>query len=141
MTREPAFSLTEGMKRTERLLHQLYNSDLDTHSLSGATPINSILPAIRHTLNDGGKRIRPHLAYSSALAVEADLETTDLPALTIELVHTYSLIHDDLPAMDDDDFRRGKPSLHKAFDEATAILVGDGLQAKAFELIADAPDF
>ena len=134
MTREPAFSLTEGMKRTERLLHQLYNSE------PGTGPINSILPAIRHTLNDGGKRIRPHLAYSSALAVGADLKTTDLPALAIELIHTYSLIHDDLPAMDDDDFRRGKPSLHKAFDEATAILVGDGLQARAFKLIADAPD-
>jgi farnesyl diphosphate synthase/geranylgeranyl diphosphate synthase type II len=58
----------------------------------------------------------------------------------LELIHTYSLIHDDLPAMDDDDMRRGRPSLHKAFDEATAILVGDGLQARAFELLADAPD-
>ncbi len=65
----------------------------------------------------------------------------DPVACAIELIHTYSLIHDDLPAMDDDDLRRGKPSLHKAYDEATAILVGDGLQARAFELLADAPDF
>ncbi|WP_240500314.1 polyprenyl synthetase family protein [Halioglobus japonicus] len=63
-----------------------------------------------------------------------------VPVSALELIHTYSLIHDDLPAMDDDDMRRGKPSLHKAFDEATAILVGDGLQARAFELLADAPD-
>jgi geranylgeranyl pyrophosphate synthase len=67
-------------------------------------------------------------------------EGIDHVAAATELIHTYSLIHDDLPAMDDDDLRRGKPSLHKAYDEATAILVGDGLQARAFELIADAPD-
>ena len=64
----------------------------------------------------------------------------DHAACAMELIHSYSLIHDDLPAMDDDDLRRGKPSLHKAFDEATAILVGDGLQARAFELIAQAPE-
>ena len=140
MTREPAFDLTAGIERTQSLLLQLYRSNIDVHPLSCTSPANSLLPAIQHTLSDGGKRIRPLLVYSSTIAVGAKAETADLPALAIELIHTYSLIHDDLPAMDDDDFRRGKPSLHKAFDEATAILMGDGLQARAFELIADAPD-
>ncbi|MEH6611531.1 MAG: polyprenyl synthetase family protein [Halioglobus sp.] len=90
-----------------------------------------------------GKRIRPVLFQSAHGAVAGYSSVATFPkavAWSLELIHTYSLIHDDLPAMDDDDFRRGKPSLHKAFDEATAILVGDGLQARAFELIADAPD-
>jgi geranylgeranyl pyrophosphate synthase len=90
---------------------------------------------------NGGKRVRPMLVYLAAYGVtteKADF-ALDHAASAIELIHTYSLIHDDLPAMDDDDLRRGKPSLHKAYDEATAILVGDGLQARAFELLADAP--
>jgi geranylgeranyl pyrophosphate synthase len=93
-----------------------------------------------YALQGGGKRIRPRL-FTGALetcALKARLNF-DAPALALELIHTYSLIHDDLPAMDDDDLRRGKPTLHKVYDEATAILVGDGLQARAFELLADAP--
>ncbi|MEQ8803138.1 MAG: polyprenyl synthetase family protein, partial [Haliea sp.] len=99
-------------------------------------------PAVRYALESSGKRIRPCLLYAAAQAVGAgaDLdEALDHPACALELIHTYSLIHDDLPAMDDDDLRRGRPTLHRAFDEATAILVGDGLQARAFELLADAP--
>lgn len=99
-------------------------------------------PAVRYALETSGKRIRPCLLYASARAVGAGPEVDsalDHPACALELIHTYSLIHDDLPAMDDDDLRRGRPTLHKAFDEATAILVGDGLQARAFELLADAP--
>ena len=86
--------------------------------------------------------MRPRLCYAAANFSCSQNIPSNLEAITesLELIHTYSLIHDDLPAMDDDDMRRGKPSLHKAFDEATAILVGDGLQARAFELIADAPD-
>jgi farnesyl diphosphate synthase/geranylgeranyl diphosphate synthase type II len=98
--------------------------------------------ALDYALQSGGKRIRPQLLFAAGYSVTGDLaEDTYLshPACAIELIHTYSLIHDDLPAMDDDDLRRGKPTLHKAYDEATAILVGDGLQARAFELIADAP--
>ncbi|MEP1469835.1 MAG: polyprenyl synthetase family protein [Halieaceae bacterium] len=95
-----------------------------------------------YALANSGKQIRPALAYCTAHTLDPTLESVavDSLACALELIHTYSLIHDDLPAMDDDDMRRGKPSLHKAFDEATAILVGDGLQARAFELIADAPD-
>ena len=93
-----------------------------------------------YSLEVGGKRIRPLLAIAALKALENDSES-DLECLLLatELIHTYSLIHDDLPAMDDDDLRRGKPTLHKVYDEATAILVGDGLQARAFELLADAP--
>ena len=99
-------------------------------------------PAVRYALETSGKRIRPCLLYAAARAAGAGPEldsALDHPACALELIHTYSLIHDDLPAMDDDDLRRGRPTLHKAFDEATAILVGDGLQARAFELLADAP--
>jgi len=101
-------------------------------------------PAVRYALATSGKRIRPCLLYAAAKAAGAGagLESAlDHPATAIELIHTYSLVHDDLPAMDDDDLRRGKPTLHKAYDEATAILVGDGLQARAFELLADAEGF
>ncbi|WP_279254294.1 polyprenyl synthetase family protein [Candidatus Seongchinamella marina] len=99
--------------------------------------------ACNYALSAEGKRVRPLLLLGSARAVTSQgVSSAALSAVSraIEIVHIYSLIHDDLPAMDDDDMRRGKPSLHKAFDEATAILVGDGLQARAFELIADAPD-
>ena len=88
-----------------------------------------------HACADGGKRIRPLLAYASALAVGGTIARADAAATAVELIHCYSLVHDDLPAMDDDDLRRGKPTVHKAFDEATAILVGDALQALAFELL------
>ncbi|HEY6131390.1 MAG TPA: farnesyl diphosphate synthase, partial [Halioglobus sp.] len=103
--------------------------------------LNVLFKAGRYALSNGGKRIRPLLAYFSSRAVGGEniLAATNHMTCAIELIHTYSLIHDDLPAMDDDDLRRGKPSLHKAYDEATAILVGDGLQARAFELLADAP--
>jgi farnesyl diphosphate synthase/geranylgeranyl diphosphate synthase type II len=91
-----------------------------------------------YSLQGSGKRIRPVLCYAAAEAIGMDSSNAlDSVAVSVELVHTYSLIHDDLPAMDDDDMRRGRPSLHKAYDEATAILVGDGFQARAFELIAD----
>jgi geranylgeranyl pyrophosphate synthase len=97
--------------------------------------------AVRYALQAGGKRIRPCLVYAAAQAAgdsNSHAAALDNAACAMELVHTYSLIHDDLPAMDNDDLRRGRPTLHKAFDEATAILVGDGLQALAFELLVDA---
>jgi farnesyl diphosphate synthase/geranylgeranyl diphosphate synthase type II len=108
--------------------------------------LNSVMgdlpDAIGHALHEGGKRIRPMLTHLAAQAISKSAVDIDIDyaACAIELIHTYSLIHDDLPAMDDDDLRRGRPTLHKAFSEATAILVGDGLQTRAFELIADAPN-
>ncbi len=95
--------------------------------------------AMRHAALDGGKRMRPLLVYATGTAFGADVVALDAPAAAVELVHAYSLVHDDLPAMDDDALRRGKPTVHVAFDEATAILAGDALQSLAFELLAEAP--
>lgn len=92
--------------------------------------------AIRYSLFAGGKRLRPVLALGAAETVCGDYAVALPAACAIEMIHTYSLIHDDLPSMDDDDIRRGKPTLHRAFDEATAILAGDALQAMAFEVAA-----
>lgn len=95
--------------------------------------------AMRYAALAPGKRIRPVLAYATGEAVDAPLEALDPVAAAVELIHAYSLIHDDLPAMDDDELRRGRPTCHRQFDEATAILAGDALQALAFEVLtADA---
>lgn len=93
--------------------------------------------AMRYSLNAGGKRLRPALAMASADAVGAGWKSIMPLPLALELIHTYSLIHDDLPCMDDDDLRRGMPSCHRQFDEATAVLAGDALLTKAFELLSD----
>ena len=87
----------------------------------------------------GGKRIRPVLVYGSIQAVGGELEAADSAAAAVELIHSYSLAHDDLPAMDDDDLRRGRPTVHKAFNEATAILAGDALQSLAFQILSAEP--
>jgi len=92
--------------------------------------------AMEYSLFNGGKRVRPVLAYAAAEACGADQKMADLPAAALEMIHSYSLVHDDLPAMDDDDLRRGKPTCHIAFDEATAILAGDALQTLAFEILS-----
>lgn len=91
--------------------------------------------AMRYAVLNGGKRLRALLVYATGAAFDARPEALDGPACAIELVHAYSLVHDDLPAMDNDDFRRGRPSCHIAFDEATAILAGDALQTLAFDLL------
>jgi farnesyl diphosphate synthase len=95
--------------------------------------------AMRYAVLDGGKRIRPTLAYAGARAVGLRAEAIDVAATALELIHGYSLAHDDLPAMDDDDLRRGKPSCHRAFGEATAVLAGDALQTLAFTILAEEP--
>jgi farnesyl diphosphate synthase len=102
-------------------------------------PINDerLLDAMRYGLLIGGKRMRPYLAYITGETLGADLNDIDGIAAALECIHAYSLLHDDLPAMDDDDTRRGKPTCHKAFDEATAILAGDSLQTLAFDIIAN----
>lgn len=95
--------------------------------------------AMNYSAVAGGKRIRPLFVYASGRALNLDENNLDGIAAAIELIHTYSLIHDDLPSMDDDDLRRGQPSCHRKFDEATAILAGDALQALAFEILAADP--
>jgi len=92
--------------------------------------------AMRHAVLLGGKRMRPLLVYASGAVFGADDHALDAPAAAVELIHAYSLVHDDLPAMDDDALRRGQPTVHVAFDEATAILAGDALQSLAFEVLA-----
>jgi farnesyl diphosphate synthase len=94
---------------------------------------------MRYAVLGGGKRLRPLLVYATGEALRVAPDRLDAPAVAIELMHAFSLIHDDLPAMDDDDMRRGRPSTHRAFDEATAILAADALQPLAFEVLATAP--
>ncbi|SFI84017.1 farnesyl-diphosphate synthase [Pseudomonas guineae] len=100
--------------------------------------LERLYAAMRYSLFNGGKRVRPLLAYAACEALGGAPERANAAACALELIHAYSLVHDDLPAMDDDDLRRGQPTTHKAFDEACAILAGDGLQALAFEVLADA---
>lgn len=95
--------------------------------------------SMRYSLLSGGKRIRPLLVYATADSLAIDLKSADYLAASIEMIHAYSLIHDDLPAMDNDELRRGKPTNHIEFDEATAILAGDALQSLAFETLAQTP--
>jgi geranylgeranyl pyrophosphate synthase len=113
--------------RSERMLEACLPDD---------QAIARLCEAMRYSVLGGGKRLRPVLVYTTGEAFGAPLERLDAPAAAVELIHAYSLIHDDLPAMDDDDLRRGKPSCHRAFDEGTAILAGDALQALAFEVLA-----
>lgn len=96
-----------------------------------------LLDAMRYGLLIGGKRMRPYLSYITGEALSTDMHDIDAVAGALECIHAYSLLHDDLPAMDDDDLRRGKPTCHKAFDEATAILAGDALQTLAFDILAN----
>jgi geranylgeranyl pyrophosphate synthase len=95
--------------------------------------------ALRYSVLGGGKRVRPVLVYATAKALQLSESSVDGAACAVEFIHAYSLVHDDLPAMDNDDLRRGKPTCHKAFDEATAILVGDSLQVLAFQVLANGP--
>jgi len=95
--------------------------------------------AMRYAVLGGGKRVRPLLAFAAGEVARARHETVAVAAAAVELIHAYSLVHDDLPSMDDDVLRRGKPTCHVAFDEATALLVGDSLQTLAFQVLADRP--
>ena len=104
--------------------------------LMPSTPESRVDRAMAHSLNAGGKRIRPILCMAAAEALGKPSATCLDAACALEMIHTYSLIHDDLPAMDDDDLRRGLPTCHKAFDEATAILAGDALLTQAFRILA-----
>jgi len=100
-------------------------------------PEHNLAEAMRYSVAGGGKRIRPIMVYAAGATMGVEEDILDAPACAVEMIHAYSLIHDDLPAMDDDDLRRGQPTCHKAFDEATAILAGDALQALAYEILTD----
>jgi geranylgeranyl diphosphate synthase type II len=111
---------------------------LDSLLHSPRPELERLYAAMRYSLFNGGKRVRPLLAYAACEALGGAPQRANAAACAVELIHAYSLVHDDLPAMDDDDLRRGQPTTHKAFDEACAILAGDGLQSLAFEVLADA---
>ncbi len=112
--------------------------------LAGALPPNAAIPAplidaMRYAVLGGGKRMRPLLAYAAGELTGADPLLVDAPAAALEMIHAYSLVHDDLPCMDNDVLRRGKPTVHVRFGEAMALLAGDALQARAFEVLGAAP--
>ncbi|PAV48157.1 (2E,6E)-farnesyl diphosphate synthase [Pseudomonas sp. HAR-UPW-AIA-41] len=100
-----------------------------------ASDLERLYAAMRYSVINGGKRVRPLLVYAACESLGGDLAQADGAACAVELIHAYSLVHDDLPAMDDDDLRRGQPTTHIAFDEACAILAGDALQSLAFEVL------
>jgi farnesyl diphosphate synthase len=111
-------------------------------ALDGFLPAASVVPhklheAMRYTVLGGGKRVRPLLVYASGALVDAPASALARAACAVEMIHAYSLVHDDMPCMDDDDLRRGKPTVHVAYDEATALLVGDALQSQAFQILAE----
>lgn len=112
------------------------DSALDKYLPAEDPPEHNLAEAIRYSVIGGGKRIRPAMVYAAGEAMGVSTNLLDIPACAVEMIHAYSLIHDDLPAMDNDDLRRGRATCHKAFDEATAILAGDALQALAYEILA-----
>src|SRR5471032_1092182 len=112
------------------------NAALDGLFQAPGPELTRLYAAIRYSVMNGGKRVRPLLAYAACEALGGVAEHANGAACAVELIHAYSLVHDDLPAMDDDDLRRGQPTTHKAFDEACAILAGDALQVLAFSLLA-----
>lgn len=117
---------------------QLINEALDRYLPASEDSPGIIHEAMRYSVNAGGKRLRPLLVLASAEAVGGDYKKAVPAACALELIHTYSLIHDDLPAMDDDDYRRGKLTSHKVYGESIAILAGDALLTQAFEMLAEA---
>lgn len=123
--------------RVNKALIRYLSQQASPYATDDDSQLLRLKSACAYSVNNGGKRLRPALIYATAHCLNATTHTDDLDLLAaaIECIHSYSLVHDDLPAMDDDDLRRGKPTCHIAYDEATAILVGDGLQAYAFELI------
>lgn len=133
------------MSEIEQILKSFsltFNQRLEQYFPASTAPEHRALAAMKYSLMNGGKRLRPFLLHETAALFDVDYETAFPVAASLEMLHTYSLIHDDLPAMDNDDMRRGKPTCHKAYDEATAILAGDGLLTYAFEVLnsANIPD-
>ncbi len=120
-------------------LQERVEAALDRWLPDPSIPPTRLHEAMRYAVLGGGKRVRPLLVYATGEVLGVAAAGLDGPAAAVEMIHAYSLIHDDLPAMDDDDLRRGRPTCHRAFDEATAILAGDALQALALEILAVDP--
>lgn len=122
-----------------RTLQERFERQAERHLPAATVEPQRLHGAMRYAVLDGGKRVRPLLAYAAGEMAGADPRALDHVALAVEYVHAYSLVHDDLPCMDNDVLRRGKPTVHVAYDEATAMLAGDALQAEAFRVLAEAP--
>lgn len=129
------FDLEQALRRWQARIETALHARLPPETAAPAR----LHAAMRYSTLAAGKRVRPALVFATAAALDIAEETVEGAACSVEMIHAYSLIHDDLPAMDDDDLRRGRPTCHKAFDEATAILAGDALQVLAFEVLADDP--
>ncbi len=128
-------SFAQYQKECQQRIDGILKSSLaNSHEPASA---ERLMAAMDYSLFNGGKRVRPLLVYAAAQAVGANMEQADSPAAAVEMIHAYSLVHDDLPAMDDDDLRRGQATCHIAFDEATAILAGDALQTQAFAILSE----
>ena len=136
---------------TEILLAASFENRIAHYTARVTDKLDEVLPpatqlpkrlhdAMRYAVFNGGKRVRPLLVYASGECLRLDEAVLDAPAAAVELIHAFSLVHDDLPAMDDDDLRRGKPTVHRQFDEATAILAADALQPLAFSVLANIRD-
>ena len=127
------------LQQTLHHLRQRVEGALDPRLPPPSEPPERLHEAMRYATLEGGKRIRACLVYAAGQALGAPDAALDAPACAVELIHAYSLVHDDLPCMDDDDLRRGRATCHRAYDEATALLVGDALQTLAFEILASDP--
>lgn len=130
-----SFTLSTWIEQRQRRIdHSLSNYLPDNANLTAMTS-KQLIDAMRYSTLGGGKRLRALLVYATGEALGADLTVLDAPASAIEMIHAYSLVHDDMPIMDNDDLRRGRPTCHKAYNESTALLVGDALQSLAFEVL------
>ena len=132
MEKDPALEFERWRERKKIRVNELLDCFIEAHCSSAI-----LAKALRHAVFPGGKRIRPLIIYATAEALGIEASQVDPVSAAIELMHSYSLVHDDLPLMDDDDFRRGKPTVHKEFGEATALLTGDALLTYSFEVLAD----
>ena len=124
------------LEQTLRQYQRRVEDALDRRLPRSSEPPQQLHEAMRYATLNGGKRVRACLVYAAGAALDVEATVLDAPACAVELIHSYSLVHDDLPCMDNDDLRRGKPTCHKEYDEATALLVGDALQTLAFEILA-----
>lgn len=131
------FILSHWRQKRQLRIEQALSARLPTNSHSDEITSARLLEAMRYSSLNGGKRLRALLVYAAGEALGVDLDQLDAPASAVEMIHAYSLVHDDMPIMDNDDLRRGQATCHKKYDDATALLVGDALQSLAFETLCD----
>ena len=132
---------TEALAAALKRCRERVANAIDARLPASSESPEKLHEAMRYAVLNGGKRVRASLVYMTGQALGAPEAWLDAPAVAVELIHAYSLVHDDLPSMDDDDLRRGQPTCHIAFDEATALLAGDALQTAAFEVLTGAEEF